>query len=189
MKEYLKLLIMVENKKRLHLHTANAPVQVHYHTGDAGCLVCLGWPHGGSWGLHLKETAGLFCSSLQVRVATSRFIMKMERTIIMRVLSVSGHFCKDIVSYTHFWQTIVTVVWCLYATLQSLVRCEYGSSWTRTNAARRGWAWDLSAHRMPVGCPYKLSSSCLRCSFLSARHLLPEQRLSAFWAVHRISGN
>lgn len=61
------------------------------------------------------------CSSLEAHVATSRNGMKMEHTIITRV--VSEVFVTIIL--THLWRTRGLFVRCPYATLLSLARCGY----------------------------------------------------------------
>lgn len=43
------------------------------------------------------------CSSHEVRIAPSRDVIKRKRTIVARVVNVSGCICKDNVSSTDLW--------------------------------------------------------------------------------------
>lgn len=55
------------------------------------------WPMEGCRG-DLKRTADVSCSSLDVHMATSRNIIKMECTIAVFVVRASSSICKDKVS-------------------------------------------------------------------------------------------
>lgn len=66
---------------------------------------------------HLNRGAGVSCSCIEARTATSRRVMKMECAIVVRVVNVSWIICTADVSYLHSWRTGDAVMRGHYATL------------------------------------------------------------------------
>lgn len=63
------------------------------------------WARGGGHGVertHFKQSAGVFRSSLEARIATSRDVMEMEHTIVC-VVSVLWSICND--NNGNLWST------------------------------------------------------------------------------------